>query len=140
MTTAACSVRAFCWTRTARQAVANLASIYRDLGMTDVSVREAAKAVADDYANSSAHLFLSDSYYNLLDPAQFNLRYDTVWFNELLLGQHPVARRRRTPFPAGFAAGLFEALRHRRFWHRQFHRNAHGRNVSSDRLAIRHFR
>jgi Flp pilus assembly protein TadD len=64
---------------------ANLAAIYRDLGMTDVSVREAAKAVADDYANSSAHLFLSDSYYNLLDPAQFNLRYDTVWFNELLL-------------------------------------------------------
>jgi len=64
---------------------ANLAAIYRDLGMTDVSVREAAKAVADDYANSSAHLFLSDSYYNLLDPTQFNLRYDTVWFNELLL-------------------------------------------------------
>jgi tetratricopeptide (TPR) repeat protein len=64
---------------------ANLASIYRDLGMTDVSVREAARAVSDDYANDSAHLFLSDSYYNLLDPTQFNLRYDTVWFNELLL-------------------------------------------------------
>jgi tetratricopeptide (TPR) repeat protein len=64
---------------------ANLASIYRDLGMTDVSVREAARAVNEDYANHSAHLFLSDSYYNLLDPTQFNLRYDTVWFNELLL-------------------------------------------------------
>ncbi|HXC98619.1 MAG TPA: FecR domain-containing protein [Verrucomicrobiae bacterium] len=64
---------------------ANLASIYRDDGMTDVSVREAARSVTEDYANASAHLFLSDSYYNLLDPTQFNLRYDTVWFNELLL-------------------------------------------------------
>ena len=64
---------------------ANLASVYRDAGMTDVSVREAARAVTDDYANDSAHLFLSDSYYNLLDPTQFNLRYDTAWFNELLL-------------------------------------------------------
>ncbi|MGA2749099.1 MAG: FecR domain-containing protein [Verrucomicrobiota bacterium] len=66
-------------------ASANLASIYRDAGMTDVSVREAARAVTDDYANDSAHLFLADSYYDLLDPTQFNLRYDTVWFNELLL-------------------------------------------------------
>jgi len=64
---------------------ANLASVYRDAGMTDVSVREAARAVTDDYANDSAHLFLADSYYALLDPTQFNLRYDTVWFNELLL-------------------------------------------------------
>ena len=63
----------------------NLASIYRDAGMTDVSLREAAKAVNDDYANSSAHLFLSDSYNELRDPTQFNLRYETVWFNELLL-------------------------------------------------------
>ncbi len=66
-------------------ASANLASVYRDAGMTDVAVREAARAVTDDYANESAHLFLSDSYYNLLDPTQFNLRYDTAWFNELLL-------------------------------------------------------
>jgi tetratricopeptide (TPR) repeat protein len=66
-------------------ASANLAALYRDAGMTDVSVREAARAVTDDYANDSAHLFLSDSYYSLLDPTQFNLRYDTAWFNELLL-------------------------------------------------------
>jgi Tfp pilus assembly protein PilF len=64
---------------------ANLASIYRDLGMTDVSLREAASAVNDDYANASAHLFLSDAYNDLRDPTQFNLRYETVWFNELLL-------------------------------------------------------
>ncbi|HEY1662172.1 MAG TPA: FecR domain-containing protein [Verrucomicrobiae bacterium] len=64
---------------------ANLASIYRDAGMNDVSVREAASAVNDDYANASAHLYLSDAYNDLRDPTQFNLRYETVWFNELLL-------------------------------------------------------
>jgi len=64
---------------------ANLASIYRDAGMTDVSVREAARAVTYDYANDAAHLFLSDSYNELRDPTRFNLRYETVWFNELLL-------------------------------------------------------
>jgi Tfp pilus assembly protein PilF len=64
---------------------ANLASIYRDLGMNEVSVREAARAVAYDYANTSAHLFLSDAYNDLRDPTRFNLRYETVWFNELLL-------------------------------------------------------
>jgi len=64
---------------------ANLASIYRDAGMTDVSVREASRAVTYDYANAAAHLFLSDSYNDLRDPTRFNLRYETVWFNELLL-------------------------------------------------------
>ena len=84
-------------------ASANLASVYRDAGMTDVSVREAARAVTDDYANESAHLFLSDSYYNLLDPTQFNLRYDTAWFNELLLANawRPSARGDfRSKFPS----------------------------------------
>jgi Tfp pilus assembly protein PilF len=64
---------------------ANLAAIYRDAGMTEVSVREAVRAVTYDYANSSAQLFLSDSYNELRDPTRFNLRYETVWFNELLL-------------------------------------------------------
>jgi tetratricopeptide (TPR) repeat protein len=64
---------------------ANLASIYRDAGMTDVSIREAARAVTYDYANASAHLFLSDSYNEFRDPTRFNLRYETVWFSELLL-------------------------------------------------------
>ena len=64
---------------------ANLASIYRDAGMADVSLREASRAVTYDYANAAAHLFLSDSYNELRDPTRFNLRYETVWFNELLL-------------------------------------------------------
>jgi cytochrome c-type biogenesis protein CcmH/NrfG len=64
---------------------ANLAKIYQDAGMTDVSVNEASRAVTSDYANSSAHLFLSDAFNELRDPTQFNLRYETVWFNEFLL-------------------------------------------------------
>ncbi len=64
---------------------ANLAGLYRDAGMSEVSLREAARAVTYDYANDSAHLFISDSFNELRDPTRFNLRYETVWFNELLL-------------------------------------------------------
>jgi len=64
---------------------ASLASIYQHVGLDAVSVREAARAVEDDYANYSAHLFLSDSFNALRDPTDFNLRYDTPWLNELLL-------------------------------------------------------
>ena len=38
---------------------ASLATIYRNAGMDDVSVREAARAVVNDYANYSAHQFLA---------------------------------------------------------------------------------
>ncbi|HRZ99913.1 MAG TPA: FecR domain-containing protein [Candidatus Paceibacterota bacterium] len=64
---------------------ANLAALYRDAGLSDVSVREAARAVNSDPANSSAHLFLANSYDAWRDPRQVNLRYETLWFNELLL-------------------------------------------------------
>jgi Tfp pilus assembly protein PilF len=64
---------------------ANLASVYRDAGMDDVSVREATRAVNYDYANYSAHLFLANSYNQMLDPNQFNLRYETPWLSEYLL-------------------------------------------------------
>jgi tetratricopeptide (TPR) repeat protein len=64
---------------------ANLAAIYRDAGMTDVSVREASRAVNSDYANYSAHLFLANSYDTLRDPKQINLRYETPWLSELLM-------------------------------------------------------
>lgn len=66
---------------------ANLAGVYRDAGMTERSVREASRAVADDYANASAHRFLADSYFALRDPRKFNLRYETPWLSELLVAQ-----------------------------------------------------
>jgi Tfp pilus assembly protein PilF len=64
---------------------ANLAGMYRDAGLSEVGIREAARAVTYDYASDAAHLFLADSYNELRDPTRFNLRQETVWFNELLL-------------------------------------------------------
>jgi outer membrane receptor for ferric coprogen and ferric-rhodotorulic acid len=64
---------------------ANLAGIYRDAGMFDVSVREAGRAVNDDYANYSAHLFLANSYNELRDPNRINLRYETAADSEYLI-------------------------------------------------------
>jgi Tfp pilus assembly protein PilF len=64
---------------------ANLALIYEDAGLSDVAVREATKALADDYANYSAHLFLADSYDALQDPKKEDLRYQTPWEDELLM-------------------------------------------------------
>ena len=61
---------------------ADLASIYGDAGMTDVSVREAGRAVSYDYANYSAHLFLGNSYDQLRDPNWTNLRYETPAVSE----------------------------------------------------------
>jgi hypothetical protein len=64
---------------------ANLANIFQDAQMADVSVRESARAVAFDYANFSAHLNLAGSFNQLRDPTRFNLRFESEWFNEHLL-------------------------------------------------------
>lgn len=64
---------------------ANLATIYQDAGMTQVAMREAVHAVNNDYANYSAHLFLANSYNQLRDPDQINLRYETPWYSEYLV-------------------------------------------------------
>lgn len=68
---------------------ANLAWMYHDAGMLDVSMREAGKAVGSDYANYSAHLFLANSYNQLRDPSWSNLRFETpanseFWIANLL--------------------------------------------------------
>jgi len=61
---------------------ANLAWMYQDDGMFDLSVREAGRAVSTDYANYSAHLFLANSYDQLRDPDFTNLRYETPAVSE----------------------------------------------------------
>lgn len=63
----------------------NLASIYRDAGMIDFSIREAGRAVNNDYANGAAHLFLANAYYERRDLRLVNNRFETPWLNELLL-------------------------------------------------------
>ena len=64
---------------------ANLASVYRDANMLELSRREASRAVDFDITNPSAHLFLASSYDPLRDPKQINLRYETPWASELFL-------------------------------------------------------
>jgi hypothetical protein len=64
---------------------ANLANIYEMAEMPDVARRESSRAVMFDYANYSAHLNLASSFNAERDPTRFNLRNETVWFNEHLL-------------------------------------------------------
>jgi tetratricopeptide (TPR) repeat protein len=64
---------------------ANLANIYEMADMADVARRESSRAVMFDYANYSAHLNLASSFNAQRDPTRFNLRNETVWFNEHLL-------------------------------------------------------
>jgi Flp pilus assembly protein TadD len=64
---------------------ANLAAIYRDAGLLDVSVREASRAVTYDYANYSAHLFLANSYEAMRDRNNYNLRFETPAITEYLV-------------------------------------------------------
>jgi Tfp pilus assembly protein PilF len=78
---------------------ANLAALYLDAGMDDLSVREASRAVNYDYANYSAHLFLANSYSQLVDPNEIALRYETAAENEYLLANllSPAAAGPMTP-------------------------------------------
>ena len=46
---------------------------------------EASRAVSYDYGNYSAHLFLADSYQQLSDPNEINLRYETPAESEYLV-------------------------------------------------------
>ncbi len=64
---------------------ANLAGVYRDDGMLDLSLREAQRAVSTDYANYSSHLFLGNSYDQLRDPNWSNLRYEAPASDEFFI-------------------------------------------------------
>ena len=79
---------------------ANLASIYGDAGMFDVSTTEAGSAVTRDYANYSAHLFLANSYNALRDPNLINLRYESATFSEYLTANllSPVGGSKLSPY------------------------------------------
>lgn len=59
----------------------NQAISYRDAGLSHVSVQTAARALAFDYANASAHQFLADSY---TSGDRIELRYETPRVSEYL--------------------------------------------------------
>lgn len=65
---------------------ANLAAAFRDAGWLDPARYLAGRAVATDYGNFSAHLFLANSYRELLayNP-QADLRYETPRVSEYLV-------------------------------------------------------
>ena len=93
---------------------ANLASVYRDAGMTEVSVSEAGSAVTRDYGNFSAHLFLANSYNELRDPNLINLRYESATFSEYLVANllSPVGGSKLSPYVSQQEySGLFERQR-----------------------------
>lgn len=64
---------------------ADLAALYHDVGLHEVARLRAARAVQDDYANFSAHLFLARSLQEREDPSGAQLRLETPRQNELLL-------------------------------------------------------
>ena len=84
-TTAVFTAPACCWTKTRPCAapISPISTTQRRHG--EVGRRESARAVSSDYANYSAHLKLAGSFDVLRDPARFNLRYESEWFNEHLL-------------------------------------------------------
>lgn len=66
-------------------ASADLAAIYADAGLNEVSRHSAERAVAEDYANFSGHLFLANSLQSLEDVNRFDLRFQTARESELLV-------------------------------------------------------
>ncbi|MEN9677047.1 MAG: hypothetical protein RIS76_2943 [Verrucomicrobiota bacterium] len=64
---------------------ADLAVVYGVAGLDEVGRRAAQNAVAEDYANFSAHLFESRSLAAQEDPEQYNLRLETARESEWLL-------------------------------------------------------
>jgi len=95
---------------------ANLATIYLDAGMTDTSFREAARSANLDYANYSSHLFLANSFNELRDPKQINLRYETPWLSEFLIAN----------LLAPVEAGTFSQAVSQQEYSRLFERNRFG--------------
>ncbi len=64
---------------------ANLARIYQDVGLQEVSLWESYRAVNSDYASYPAHLFLADSYQQLRDIRSANQRFETPAVTEYLI-------------------------------------------------------
>jgi Tfp pilus assembly protein PilF len=64
---------------------ADIAAIYDDVGLPEVSRHLASQSVAEDYANFSGHLFLANSYQTIQDANQYDLRLETARQSELLV-------------------------------------------------------
>jgi outer membrane receptor protein involved in Fe transport/Tfp pilus assembly protein PilF len=63
----------------------SLARFYHRANMPEVALGQAARAVSANYSDIEAHLYLADAFNLLREPTRFDLRYETAWFNEVLL-------------------------------------------------------
>src|ERR1035437_9084676 len=104
---------------------ANLAAMYQDDGMDDVAIREASRAVNYDYVNYSAHLFLANSYNQLRDPNEINLRYETPADSEYLIAN----------LLAPVSAGMFSPTISQQEYSPLFERNRFGVVSSTEYLS-----
>ena len=117
---------------------ANLADIYHDAGMDDVSVREATRAVNFGYADYSAHLFLADSYNPLHNPNLIDPREATAWSGEFLVANLLAPVGAGTLCAVRSEAGICQAVSTRRFRHRVQHQLFQPWRLDAGRLrAIR---
>jgi len=64
---------------------ANLAALYFDVGLPEVSYHTAVQSVNESYENFSGHLFLADSYRAIENANGFDLRMETARQSELLV-------------------------------------------------------
>lgn len=64
---------------------ANLAHLYANADLSDVAVREAGRGLVANYADSSAHVFLANSFEVERRANLSNLRFEAVSFGEYLL-------------------------------------------------------
>lgn len=91
-------------------ASANLAAIYADAGLSEVSRHAAARAVIEDYANFSGHLFLANALQAQEDANRFDLRLESARQSELL------AANLLAPPGAGNLSQLLSQQEHLRFF------------------------
>ena len=64
---------------------ANLAALYSDAGLPEVSYHAAVQSVSESYVNFSGHLFLANSYQAIQNANSFDLRMETARQSELLV-------------------------------------------------------
>ncbi len=64
---------------------ANLAALYDDVGLPEVSYHTAVRAVSESYENFSGHLFLANNYQTLQGANNYDLRLETARQSELLV-------------------------------------------------------
>lgn len=64
---------------------ANLAAMYREVGLDESALRLASRATTDAYTDFSGHLLLANFYRDLEDPNAFDLRYETTRYSEQLM-------------------------------------------------------